>query len=423
MNEISNIITERVDDIPLLIEQMQRMGLPTLFDDHFPTHGNWTGLSLGWVSTIGLSSMLSRGDHRLVHVEPWVAERLWTLGATTGQAVKRVDFTDDRLESVLRHLSDDTRWAAFESSLNQHTVRVYDLSTARVHVDSTSASAYATVTAGGLFQFGHSKDYRPDLPQVKVMQAVLDPLGMPLATDVVSGEHADDPLYVPCIARVQTSVGRRGLLYVGDCKMASHETRAFIAAPGDFYLCPLPQVQLAEGELAAALEAVWSGERTLIPVCRERPDGQSELIAEGYEYLVPMRQEVGGEVQSWTERRLMVRSVRHTQAAEAALRARVAKAMAQIEALNQRGRGKKRVEDVSALRQAVVAIVQRYGVENLVWFRLTQHATPRPVRAYRGRPARIAEDRHATVEVCVDEAALEAAVRRLGWREIGRAHV
>src|SRR5262249_8703704 len=43
------------------------------------------------------------------------------------------------------------------------------------------------------------------------------------------------------------------------------------------------------------------------------------------------------------------------------------------------------------------------------------HTTPRLVRAYRGRPARIAEERHATVEVCVDEVALEAAVRRLGW--------
>jgi transposase len=370
MNEIPNIITERVDDIPLLLEQMQRMGLPTLLDAHFPIHGNWQGLSVGWVSTIWLSSLLSRGDHRLVHVEPWVVQRLWTLGATTGQAVKRVDFTDDRLEIVLRRLSDDTRWAAFEAALNQHTVRVYDLSPARVHVDSTSASAYATVTERGLFQFGHSKDDRPDLPQVKVMQAVLDPLGMPLATDVVSGEHADDPLYVPCIARVQASVGRRGLLYVGDCKMAARETRAFITAAGDFYLCPLPQVQLAEGELAAALEAVWQGERTLIPVFRERPDGTSELIAEGYEYPVPMSQAVGGEVQSWTERRLLVRSVRHAQAAEAALRARVAKAMAQIEALNQRGRGKKRVEEVAALRQAVVAIVQRYGVENLLWFRL-----------------------------------------------------
>jgi len=67
-----------------------------------------------------------------VHVEPWVAQRVGTLGATTGQAVTRVDFTDDRLEIVLRRLSDDTRWAAFEAALNQHTVRVYDLAPARV---------------------------------------------------------------------------------------------------------------------------------------------------------------------------------------------------------------------------------------------------------------------------------------------------
>ena len=238
MHDIQDIITERVDDIPLLLEQMQRMGLPTLLDEHFPTHGNWQGLSLGWVTTIWLSSILSRGDHRLVHVETWVANRLRTLRATTGHAVERLDFTDDRLEIVLRCLHDDTRWTACKSALNQHTVRVYTLPTARVHVDSTSASAYTIVSENGLFQFGHSKDYRPDLPQVKVMQAVLDPLGMPLATDVVSGERADDPLYIPCIRRVQASVGRHGLLYVGDCKMASRETRAFLATQGDFYLCP-----------------------------------------------------------------------------------------------------------------------------------------------------------------------------------------
>jgi transposase len=419
MHEIPNIITERVDDIPLLIAQMQRMGLPTLFDTHLPTHGNWTGLSLGWVSTIWLSSILSQGDHRMVHVEPWVAKRLWTLGVTTGQAITRVDFTDDRLEIVLRRLSEDTRWAAFESALNQSTVRVYDLAAARVHVDSTSASVYATVSAGGLFQFGHSKDERPDLPQLKVMQAVLDPLGMPLATDVVSGERADDPLYLPCIARVQASVGRHGLLYVGDCKMASRDTRARIATAGDFYLCPLPQVQLAEGEFDATLEAVCTGDQVLSSVVREGPQGQSEVIAEGYEYPVAMRQQVEGKVESWTERRLVVRSVRQAHAAEVVLRTRVAKAMAQIEALNQGGRGKKRFETVAALRQAVVAIVQRYKVEDLLWFRLIQHDTPRPVRAYGERPARVDHNRHATVEVRVDEAALEAAVRRLGWRVYG----
>src|SRR5262245_32045507 len=419
MHEIPNIITERVDDIPLVIEQMQRMGLPTLFDTHFPTHGNWTGLSLGWVSTIWLSSMLSRGDHRMVHVEPWVAKRLWTLSVTTGQGGKRGDFTDDRLEIVLRHLSEDTRRAAFESALNQHTVRVYDLSTARVHVDSTSASVYATVTEGGLFQVGHSKDARPDLPQVKVMQAVLDPLGMPLATDVVSGERADDPPYMPCIERVPASVGRHGLLYVGDCKMASRDTRARIAAAGDFYLCPLPPVQLEEGEFDAALAVVRQSAHVLSSVVREGPQGQPEVIAEGYAYPVAMSLKGEGQVESWPERRLVVRSVRQAQAAEAALRARVAQAMAQLEALNQRGRGKKRRETVSAFREAVVAIVQRYSVEDLIEFRLIQHNIPRPVRADRGQPARVDYDRHATVEVRVDEAALEATIRRLGWRVYG----
>ena len=83
MNDIQNMITERVDNIPLLLEQMQRMNLPTLIDQHFSAHGHWRGLSPGWVSPIWLSSILSRGDHRLVHVESWVTNRLWTLETVT----------------------------------------------------------------------------------------------------------------------------------------------------------------------------------------------------------------------------------------------------------------------------------------------------------------------------------------------------
>jgi transposase len=170
---------------------------------------------------------------------------------------------------------------------------------------------------------------------------------MPLATDVVSGERADDPLYMPCIGRVQESLGRHGLLYVGDCKMASRATRACLASQGDFYLCPLPALQLAEDELAQALEALWSGQQTLTPVYRERANGEPELIAQGYERQVPMHGEVAGKVWSWTERRLVVRSMRQARAGEAALRARVAQAVAALEECNRRGRGKKRFTAVA----------------------------------------------------------------------------
>lgn len=113
--------------------------------------------------------------------------------------VQDLDFSDDCLRDVLRALSDDSRWEAFEGALNQRLLRVYDLNPERVRLDSTTASGYWRVTSGGLFQLRHSKDRRPDLPQVKVKLATLDPLGMPLATVVVSGERADDLLYIPTI--------------------------------------------------------------------------------------------------------------------------------------------------------------------------------------------------------------------------------
>ena len=152
------------------------------------------------------------------------------------------------------------------------------------------------------------------------MQAVLDPLGMPLATDVVSGQHADDPLYLPCIKRLEHSLGRNAVLFVGDSKMAARGTRASIALAGNYYLCPLPRVQLADDELDVALESVWRGEQALTSVFREPSGGEPALIAQGYEHEVPMSVAVEGKRHEWVERRLVVRSPRHGAAAEAALR-------------------------------------------------------------------------------------------------------
>jgi len=70
MPETLTIRSERVDDIPLLVAQLDRMGVPPLLDEHFPTHGNGVGLSLGWVTVVWLPHILSEADHRLNHVEP-----------------------------------------------------------------------------------------------------------------------------------------------------------------------------------------------------------------------------------------------------------------------------------------------------------------------------------------------------------------
>jgi transposase len=144
------------------LAQMEQMGIAALLDEHFPTHGNWQGLSLGQVTSVWLSFMLSEADHRMNQLEPWGLKRLRTLQSCLGCPVRREDLTDDRLAAVLDYVSDDARWDALEGALNQRTVRVYDLSRQRVRLDATTAKSYLQVTEEGLVQFGPSKDHRPD---------------------------------------------------------------------------------------------------------------------------------------------------------------------------------------------------------------------------------------------------------------------
>jgi transposase len=192
---------ERVDDIPAIIAHLKKMRVADFLDQYFPTNGHWQGLRLGWTTVVWLAFMLSEADHRLYRVEPWVKEHLKTLRRCLDSKVRPRDLADDRLATILDYLCVAERWAVFERALNQSVLRVYDLQGRLVRVDTTTAAAY--VTPAGLFQLGHSKDHRPDLPQVKIAMAVLDPLGVPLTLTVVAGNTADDPLYLPEIAKVR----------------------------------------------------------------------------------------------------------------------------------------------------------------------------------------------------------------------------
>jgi transposase len=415
MSEELTIETERVDDLPVLLAQLESMQVALLLDEHFPSHGNWQGVSVGITTVVWLSHILSQANHRLNHVQPWAEKRLTTLQSCVDEPVRALDWSDDRLASILDKLSDDSRWAAFETALGQHLIRVYELHPKQVRLDSTTASSYVSVSPDSLFQFGHSKDHRPDLPQLKVQLSALDPLGLPLTSTIVSGQRADDPLYVPEIRRVQQMVGRKGLLYIGDCKMAALSTRAYIASSGDFYLCPLSKVQVSEAELKGLLEVVWSGEQTLTAIERIGADGEKERIAEGYERSQFVTAQFDGEQVSWQERVLVVRSLRLAQQQAAGLRERLAKAQAEILSLNERRQGKHRLRTQEELRQATEQIIHRHQVEGLVVSQISETITQRPVRGYGGRQARLSMEREVWVQVVVDEAAVAQSMRELGW--------
>jgi transposase len=228
-----NITTERIDDFPLLLEVMQRLGLPAIIDNHLRRHGVHQGLSWGWIATIGLAHILCQSNPRKQPVQSWVRQARETIERITGMQVNALDFTDDRLTLLLRRLSKPATWQAIETELGCSILRVDELKPERVRLDATTVSGDHASGEDTLFQYGHSKD-DPSLAQVKVMVAALEPLGLPLVTQVVAGNQADDPLYVPAVDRVLQIVDGVGLLFVGDCKMSALSIRTHIHHLGHY---------------------------------------------------------------------------------------------------------------------------------------------------------------------------------------------
>lgn len=415
---------ERVDDLPIIIRQLKQMRVAELLDEHLPTNGNWQGLSLGGVVVVWLTFILSEGDHRLSHVEPWVKAHQTTLRRCLSRWLKPRDFNDDRLATVLDYLSVTENWVAFERALNEQVLRVYDLRPKLARVDTTTTAAF--VTPEGLFQLGHSKDHRPDLPQLKIALSTLDPFGLPLTVAVVAGHTADDPLYLPEINKIRQIAQITGLTYVGDSKMAARATRAAIVARQDHYLCPLSAKQISDAALDQLLAPVFNG--TLVPTDIYLPADSDETalaepVAVGFEYSVTQHGiTADGPTLPWQERRLVVRSLAYAAAQERHLRARVERAVNEINALSERKQGKPVLADVAAAQAAADAWLKKHRVEKVVTVTVTATTQERTKRAYGGRPATTTSQTQVHLSAAVNEAALAQAIARLGWRVYATSH-
>jgi transposase len=248
------MITERVDDVALLIGQMVTRGLPEVFDQHIPHHGRQRGLSWGWTAVIGLASIVTEGDHRNVSGETDLKSMHHPLSALTAQIIAPLDCSDERLSHLRQHVSQAAYWHQIARDFNARSLEGHVLPQDVLRCDATTVSGAHEVTAGGLWQLGHRKD-DPLRPQIKVMMGALDPLGMPLATEVLSGERADDGLSLPIIERIRRGWHKTDLLFVGDGTMSALETRAYLVRHQDWSWSPLPLT----GATAAAMDA-WISE-------------------------------------------------------------------------------------------------------------------------------------------------------------------
>jgi len=426
MNPEIAITTERIDDFPLLLEVMIRLGLPDLIDQHLKRHGLHQGLSWGWIAAIWLAHILTESDHRKLPVRAWVRQAGETIERITGMKVGELDFTDDRLTLLLRRLSKPATWQAIEKELGRNILRVYELKPKQVRLDPTTVSGNHAGGEDSLFEFGHSKD-DPTLRQVKVMVAALDPLGLPLVTQVVAGSTADDPLYIPAVDRVLQIIDGIGLLFVGDSKMSALDTRAHIHHLNQHYLCPLAQTGKAAEEMIQWIEAANRGDYPLQPVYLKNDQGKRKQLAEGYGFERTVSAEISAEdqmeVEEWTEQVFIVRSERYRQAMQKGLDGRLQRATDKLLALTPPPtRGKRQFQDETELTKAADAILKAHEVEGLLTYTFERQEKRQTKYLGRGRgntehPKReIVTVRCQITAVVRQEEAITAIQKTFGWR-------
>ncbi|MCP4352349.1 MAG: IS1634 family transposase [Desulfobacterales bacterium] len=417
--------TERVDDIPILINVILKAGIREAVDKYVPVQKNQRDLSWGRTAVIWLAYILTTGDHRKVAVQEYVKRMQVTLTELTGMLISDRDFSDDRLSVLANYLSREEYRTGIEQTVSENSIEVYELLPEVVRVDATTVSGFRETAEGELFQFGHSKD-DANRPQIKIMTGSLDPLGMPLASDVVSGERADDGLYSPIISRISSMLCRKGLLYVGDCKLSSAENRLHIKAKADgHYLCPLPNTGSTPENMV-----IWTDEgnrrdeqEELIKYTVINNKGEEVLKAKGYETEREQSGVTDGREIKWTERVLIVKSPAHEQQQKKGLERRLKKAEEKLHALTPpRGRGKRQITEETVLTESAESVLKKHKVQGLVDYEYVKEVEKETKYVGRGRGSAgrektvVEKVRYQITKVSRDNEKIAETVKNYGWK-------
>lgn len=408
------MITERVDDIPLIVAKLEKSQLSDYINQYFPDHGNWSGLDGGKVAVGFLTYVLSCGDHRLSRVEDWVAERLHTLQhCLSHPELSAKDFTDDRLGALLDKLSYEEQWDKFESAHNKNLIDVYNLAPQQEAIRLDAVNVQSFREEGEHFKLGYSKQHRADLPQLKVMVATMDPLSMPLSSAIVSGNTADDGLYLKVVKKLEQGIGSKRQLFVGDTKMGSIENRAYLHKQEQYYLHPLSKVQCSADQLADYLE---SQPDELVQIFADEKDRAQPPVLKAKAFEIQQECYCKNLDLHWTERRVIAYSTSYGEQQNRKLEERMAKAKENLDKLLKAKQGKKKLKTKAAVQRAVEQLLKNHKVHAFIEVEVKEQLLSIPVRKYGKRSAGFKETRSFSLEIQTNNEVLEKHRQNLGWR-------
>lgn len=399
------------------------MQIQVIIDQIWHPHTNWQGLSYGQLSVLFVAYIIQQRSHRLSSMEQWVKRHQTVLEQVTGWSIGPKEATDDRLDIVLDALgSDEEQSVEFQRQLGSHLIQAYELPTQVGRYDTTSFNVYHTPPdaeqAGhSLLRFGYSKDKRPDLLQFKQGLGTLDPAGVPLVTHTLSGEKADDEVYLYAWEQMCQTIGHTAWLYVADSKAAARQTRGSIDHKGGRYLFPLPMTGDTPTWLRAhVLKPPVEPKKIYLPGVVDKDD-QPQAIGQGFVIERIISEQLTDDIcHEWTEQWFVSHSFAHAKRTQVSLSRRLSQTVDKLDSL----RPKAEETAVEFQRRANQLLKQR-KMEDYLTVTVQETVTTtkqylKPGRPPAHSPFQLVEQRHLALEVQIDEAALDEAYHLAGWR-------
>ncbi len=258
------------------------------------------------------------------------------------------------------------------------------------HNDSTTVSFYGTYAGaaeegerGGrptpAITWGHSKARRPDLKQLLYTLTINEDGGVPVFFTTSSGNVTDDTTHIDTWERVCQLTGKRDFLYVADCKLASKENLAHIAARAGRFVTVLPGTRKED----ASLRSRW---REGVAVPWQWVYDVADELGEVLDRLSVCGDET---VTSDGYRLLWYHSTRKA-ALDASTRARrMQRALAEFEELRGRLAGPRtRLRERSKVEEAVERILSEHELAGIVVVRIDEREEADYRQATPGRPSK-----------------------------------
>ncbi|MBD2518977.1 IS1634 family transposase [Nostoc sp. FACHB-973] len=421
MSEVEvKISSERIDDIPLIVEWLKQIQISKYIDQKLSKpHGNHQGLSYGQLSVLLLTYIITQSDHRLCAVEAWVKAHQQILELSTGWSIGEKDTTDDRLARLVEELGVQSQARQdIEIKLGRQMIRAYELPTKIARTDTTSFSVNHqnnTESSENLLRYGYSKDKRPDMLQYRQLLATLDPMGMPLVSATLEGNGADDPLYFPTWEKIVKVIGHNKFVFIADCKAGSVATRGQIAANHGIYCVPLPM----SGQNPQYLKQwVLHPPSEIVDICLPQPGEQENLVGKGFEVELGkfwLNQQTNQWIR-WHERYLVVYSHSLAQRAIHNQQQRLLQAQTALEKL-----AKKPALDKDKLIYQVENILKRYRVQDLFSTAIKEEIFEKTRHQRRGRPSKNSQSQPVNciryqLHIERVDTAIQQAETLAGWR-------